>query len=203
MMKKINRIPIDYSIWFQQPATSDNHAVSGFVCSSSVLDCAFVMIVLIANLAWVYEQNIYFHHLFVVCPWKCIYLVMLWWAGDVIKIFATLDGARAPPDDHEPPRSLRSSNHSSCIRSALLLWFFLLSFLSVCSSGCGHSKTRRPQAAELIDITLNTGITAEWHMPVTVWECDHHFNLLQIPHRTFLAGLYKILLQKPFLLKNL
>ncbi|TKW30591.2 hypothetical protein SEVIR_2G049750v4 [Setaria viridis] len=98
----------------------------------------------------------------------CSASVISWGAGDVIKIFATLDGARAPPDDHEPPRSLRSSNHTSCIRSALLLWFFLLSFLSVCSSGYGHSKTRRPQAAELIDITLNTGIAAELHMPVTV-----------------------------------
>jgi hypothetical protein len=27
----------------------------------------------------------------------------------VIKIFATLDGARAPLDDHVPPRSLRFS----------------------------------------------------------------------------------------------
>jgi hypothetical protein len=29
--------------------------------------------------------------------------------GDVTKIFATLDGASAPPNDHELPRSLRPS----------------------------------------------------------------------------------------------
>ena len=41
-------------------------------------------------------------------------------AGDVIKIFATLDGAGAPPDDHEPPRSLRPS----VISVTVCFWMF-------------------------------------------------------------------------------
>lgn len=124
-MKKINRIPIDYSIWFLTTSYFwHNHAIATLVfddwlfnmsfCYQDVLEW-FLYCFCDHTIIWLnIPDYIVFNSLslsfapgnYSICPRKLLYLVWLWWASDVIKNIC-YSWWIFPFDDPKPPRSLR------------------------------------------------------------------------------------------------